>query len=90
MEHYEEDINDMEKKNLTRNKESNKIKKYIKKINYLLYGKDKEKIKTDEVKSFEDQKGKGYVNLPISLSKIYTIYTIYIYIYISLRYNFCS
>ena len=78
MEHYEEDINDMEKKNLTRNKESNKIKKYIKKINYLLYGKDKEKIKTDEVKSFEEQKGKGYVNLPISLSKIYTIYTIYI------------
>ena len=31
-EHYEEDINDMEKKNnLTKNKESNKIKKYIKK-----------------------------------------------------------
>ena len=74
MEHYEEDINDMEKKlnNLTKNKESNKIRKYIKKINYLLYGKDKEKINTDEVKFFEDQKGKGYVNLPISLSKIYT------------------
>ena len=74
MEHYEEDINDMEKKlnDLTKNKESNKIKQYIKKINYLLYGKDKEKIKTDEVKSFEDQKGKGYVNLPIALSKIYT------------------
>ena len=74
MEHYEEDINDMEKKlnDLTKNKESNKIKQYIKKINYLLYGKDKEKIKTDEVKSFEHQKGKGYVNLPIALSKIYT------------------
>ena len=45
MEHYEEDINDMEKKlnDLTKNKESHKIKKHIKKINYLLYGKDKEK-----------------------------------------------
>ena len=31
----------------------------------------KKKIKIDEVKSFEDQKGKGYVNLPIVLSKIY-------------------
>ena len=48
------------------------LKNYIKKIKYLLYGKDKEKIKTDQAKSFEDQKGKGYVNLPIALSKIYT------------------
>ena len=38
----------------------------------MLYGKDKEKIKTNQAKSFEDQKGKGYVNLPIALSKIYT------------------
>ena len=30
------------------------------------------KIKTSKAKSFEDQKGKGYVNLPIALSKIYT------------------
>ena len=30
------------------------------------------KIKTSEAKSFEDQKGKGYVDLPIALSKIYT------------------
>ena len=30
------------------------------------------KIKTSEAKSFEDQKGKGYVDLPILLSKIYT------------------
>ena len=37
-----------------------------------MYGKGKEKIKTDQAKSFEDQKGKGYVNLPIALSKIYT------------------
>ena len=48
------------------------LKNYIKKINYLLYVKDKEKIKTDQAKSLEDQKGKGYVNLPIALSKIYT------------------
>ena len=34
--------------------------------------KDKGKIKTDQAKSFEDQKGKGYVNLPIALSKTYT------------------
>ena len=32
----------------------------------------KSKIKTSKAKSFEDQKGKGYVNLPIALSKIYT------------------
>ena len=30
------------------------------------------KIKTSKAKSFEDQKGKGYVDLPIALSKIYT------------------
>ena len=30
------------------------------------------RIKTSKAKSFEDQKGKGYVNLLITLSKIYT------------------
>ena len=30
------------------------------------------KIKTSKAKSFKDQKGRGYVNLPIALSKIYT------------------
>ena len=30
------------------------------------------KIKTSKAKSFKDQKGKGYVHLPILLSKIYT------------------
>ena len=72
MKHYEEDINNIEKKlnNLTKNKKSDKLKNYIKKINYLVYRNDKEKIKTDQAKSFEDQKGKGYANLPISLSKI--------------------
>ena len=32
----------------------------------------KTKIKTSEAKSFKDQKGKGYINLPILLSKAYT------------------
>ena len=32
----------------------------------------KKKNKTDQAKSFEDQKEKGYVNLPIALSEIYT------------------
>ena len=56
LEHYEEDINDMKKKinNLTKNKKSDKIKNCIKKINCLVYGKGK--IKTDQAKSFEDQK----------------------------------
>ena len=58
--------------NSIKNKKSDKIDNYIKEISYLLYGKDKEKIKTNQAKSFEDQKGKGYVNLPIALSKIYT------------------
>ena len=33
-------------------------------------GKHKDKIKTSEAKSFKDQKGKGYVDLPIFLSKL--------------------
>ena len=32
----------------------------------------KSKIKTSKAKSFKNQKGKGYVNLPILLSKAYT------------------
>ena len=54
------------------NENINKLKNYIKKLRTSIYGKDKEKIKTDQAKSFEDQKGKGYVNLPIAVSKIYT------------------
>ena len=74
LEDYEEGIDIIEKdlNNLIKSKKNDKLKYYIKKINYLVYGKDKEKIKTDQAKSFEDQKGKGYVNLPIALSKIYT------------------
>ena len=30
------------------------------------------RIKTNEAKSFKNQKGKGYINLPILLSKMYT------------------
>ena len=73
VEGYKEEINNIKKDldNLTKSKKNDELKYYIKKINYLLYGKDKEKIKTDEAKSFEDQKRKGYVNLPIALSKIY-------------------
>ena len=58
--------------NSIKSKNNDKLKNYIKKINYLVYGKDKERIKTDQAKSFRDQKGKGHVNLPIALSKIYT------------------
>ena len=77
VEDYEEEINNIEKdlNDLLKSKKNtriDKLKYYIKKINYLVYGKDKEKIKTDQAKSFEDQKGKGHVNLPIALSKIYT------------------
>ena len=74
LKNYEEEINNSEKdlNNLIKSKNNDKLKYYIKKINYLLYGKDKEKIKTGQAKSFEDQKGKGYVNLPIALSKTYT------------------
>ena len=63
----ENDLNDLEE-----NVNINKLKNYIKKLRNSIYGNDKEKIKTDQAKSFEDQKGKRYVNLPIALSKIYT------------------
>ena len=74
VEDYIESINDIEKdlNNLKKSEKIDKLKKYIKKIKYSVYGEDKEKIKIDQGKSFEDQKGKGYVNLPIVLSKIYT------------------
>ena len=41
-------------------------------IMFMIIEKKPSKIKTSEAKSFKDQKGKGYVNLPIFLSKIYT------------------
>ena len=74
VENYKESIDNIEKilNNSIKSNNNDKLKNYIKIINYLLYGKDNAKIKTDKAKSFEDQKGKGYVNLPIALSKIYT------------------
>ena len=58
---------------LTKSKKSknvNQLKDYLTKIKDLTGIKDR--IKADEVRSFKDQKGKGYVNLPIALSKMYT------------------
>ena len=71
---HTEGIDNLEKElnNSIESKKNDKLKNYIKKINYLVYGKDKERIKTDQAKSFGDQKGKGHVNLPIALSKLYT------------------
>ena len=63
----ENDLNDLKE-----NENIKKLKNYIKKLKSSMYGKDKGKIRTEEARSFEDQKGKGYVDLPILLSKIYT------------------
>ena len=68
-EKYTKIFNDVEKKESER---VNKLKNYLTKIKDSVYGKDWDKIKTDEAKSFKDQKGIGHVNLPIALSKKYT------------------
>ena len=39
-------------------------------IIFMIIEKNPSKIKTSEAKSFKDQKGKGYVDLPILLSKL--------------------
>ena len=68
IESYIRKINDIEK-DLNKSRESekiNKLKNYIKKIKYSVYGEDKGKIRTNQAKSFKDQKGKGHVNLPIA------------------------
>ena len=69
---YIKGINDIEKKlnKLKKDKKINELKNYIKKIKKSVYEKDNGRVRTDEAKSFEDQKGKGYVDLPISLSKL--------------------
>ena len=41
-------------------------------MGYVWILKKSSKIKTSKAKSFKDQKGKEYVDLPILLSKIYT------------------
>ena len=53
-----------------KSKNVNKPKDYLTKIKDLTGVKDR--IKVDEARSFKDQKGKGYVGLPILSSKIYT------------------
>ena len=63
----ENDLNDLKE-----NENINKLKNHIKKLRNSIYGKDKGKIRTEEGRSFKDQKGKGYVDLPIFLSKMYT------------------
>ena len=69
---YIRKINDIEKY-LDKSRKSdkiNKLKNYTKKINDSVYGKDKDRGRIDEAKSFNDQKGKGHVDLPILLSKL--------------------
>ena len=39
-------------------------------IIFMIIEKKTSKIKTSKAKSFKDQKGKGYVDLPIALSKL--------------------
>ena len=73
-EKYKRRFDDIEK-NLTKSTESkkvNKLKNYLTKIKDSVYGNDKSRIKNKEARSLKDQKGKGYVNLPITLSQIYT------------------
>ena len=74
IENYIEKINDIEKdlNKLKKSENIDKLKNYIKNIKDSVYGKDKDRIRTGQAKSFKDQKGKGHVNLPIALSKIYT------------------
>ena len=54
------------------------INKYKQEVQYLKNeltkkrNNSKSKKRTDQAKSFKDQKGKGHVNLPIALSKMYT------------------
>ena len=72
IEKYIKKINNIEK-DLNKSKKGdkiNKLKNYIKKIKNSVYEKDKDRVRTDDAKSFEDQKGKGYVDLPILLSKL--------------------
>ena len=69
---YKKRLDDVEN-NLTKSKKSknvNQLKDYLTEIKDLTGIKDR--IKADEARSFKDQKGKGYVDLPILLSKMYT------------------
>ena len=80
---YKEKFDDVEKylSKSTKSKNVNQLKNYIKKIKEIIsddendngHKKSSSKIKAEEARSFKDQKGKGYVNLPIFLSKMYAI-----------------
>ena len=61
IENYIRKINDIEKdlNKSRKSKKINKLKNYIKKIKDSVYGKDKDRIRTDQARSFKDQKGKG-------------------------------
>ena len=74
IENYIIKINNIEKdlNELKKSENINKLKNYIKKIKNSVYGKNKDRIRTDQARSFKDQKGKGYVDLTIFLSKMYT------------------
>ena len=73
IENYIRKINDIEKdlNKSRKSKKINKLKNYIKKIKDSVYGKDKDRIRTYQARSFKDQKRKGYVDLSILLSKMY-------------------
>ena len=67
---YIKRLNDVEN-NLSKSKKSknfNQLKDYLTKIKDLTGIKDR--IKVDEARSFKDQTGKGYIDLPILLSKL--------------------
>ena len=69
---YKKRLNDVENA-LTKSKKSknvNQLNDYLTKIKDLTDINDR--IKVDEARSFKDQKGKGYVDLPILLSRIYS------------------
>ena len=58
----ENDLNDLKE-----NENIHKLKNHIKKLRNSIYGKDKEKIKTDQAKSFEDQKGEKDMSIYLLL-----------------------
>ena len=78
---YKEKFDDFEKylSKSTKSKNVNQLKNYIKKIKEIIsddeddnsYKETSSKIKAEGARSFKDQKGKGYINLPIPLSKMY-------------------
>ena len=58
----ENDLNDLKE-----NENIHKLRNYKKRLRNSIYGKDKEKIKTDQTKSFEDQKGEKDMSIYLLL-----------------------